>query len=311
MKFDLREKMKSEKFWANVTVIIFALAVNCLLMTADCFAQGGSQHYGSPLYSPRVYEADRMATTSDGLPSALNEVGIEQKLNEQLPLDTKFVDETGREVVLGEYFGKKPVVLALVYYECPMLCNEVLNGLTRSLKGMNFTVGKEFDVVAVSFDPKDRPEIARAKKESYIAKYGNAESAAGWHFLTGTPESIEKITRAVGFRYRWDEESKQFAHAGGIQVVTPEGKLARYFYGIDYAPKEVKFGLMEASASKIGNPVDQLLLYCFHYDPSSGKYGLAIMRVVRLAGLVTIFGLAAMLFVLWRYNGQNRNEKTA
>lgn len=288
-------------------VVLAAVAV--LLAVTSALAQGGSQHYTSPLYSPRTYDPANQAVQSSGLPEPLKKVGIEQRLNEQLPLDLKFKDENGREVALGEYFGKgKPVILALVYYECPMLCNQVLTGLTGSLKGMNFTAGKEFEVVAVSFDPRDTPEIAKAKKETYLANYGRPDTANAWHFLTGTPESIKKITESVGFKYEWDEATKQFAHAGGIQIATPEGKLARYFYGIDYAPKDVKFGLMEASSSKIGNPVEQLVLYCYHYNPASGKYGLAIMNVVRLGGVATLIGLAAMLLFLRRYNSNKKDE---
>jgi protein SCO1/2 len=288
-------------------VVLAAVAV--LLAVTSALAQGGSQHYNSPLYSPRTYDPANQAVQSSGLPEALKTVGIEQRLNEQLPLDTKFKDENGREVALGEYFGKgKPVVLALVYYECPMLCNQVLTGLTGSLKGINFTAGKEFEVVAVSFDPRDTPEIAKAKKETYLANYGRPDTANAWHFLTGTPDSIKRITESVGFRYEWDEATKQFAHAGGIQIATPDGKLARYFYGIDYAPKDVKFGLMEASSNKIGNPVEQLVLYCYHYNPASGKYGLAIMNVVRLGGVATIIGLAAMLLFLSRYNSNKKDE---
>lgn len=288
-------------------VVLAAVAV--FLAVTSCLAQGGSQHYNSPLYSPRTYDPNAQEMQTNGLPKELQTVGIEQNLNAQLPLDTKFVDENGREVTLSNYFGKgKPVVLALVYFECPMLCNEVLNGLAGSLKGVSFTPGKEFDVVAISFDTHDTPEIARAKKESYLARYGHPETAAGWHFLTGKQDSIDKVTQAVGFKYHWDEKTKQFAHAGGIQVVTPDGRLARYFYGIEYAPKEVKFGLMDASSNKIGNPVEQLLLYCYHYDPASGKYGLAIMNVVRLGGVATIIGLAAMLMILWRYKDGKENE---
>jgi protein SCO1/2 len=198
--------------------------------------------------------------------------------------------------------------MALVYYECPMLCNQVLTGLSGALKGVNFDVGKEFDVVAISFDPRDTPAIAKAKKETYLAHYNRPETAAGWHFLTGTPESIEKIIQAVGFKYQWDESTKQFAHAGGIQIATPEGKLARYFYGIDYAPKDVKFGVMEASSSKIGNPVEKLILYCFHYNPASGKYGLMIMNIVRLGGIATLLGLAAMFWMFRRYNRNKTGE---
>lgn len=296
-----------------VKVIIAAavlLIVNCSLLTVDCFAQGGSQHYRSPLYAPRNYEESK-ATQSSGLPPALQEVGIEQKLNEQLPLDTPFVDENGENVTLGKYFGKKPVVIALVYYECPMLCNEVLNGLVRAIKPLNFSVGKEFDVVAISFDAREKHEIARAKKETYLANYNRQGTETGWHFLTGSQESIDKITKAVGFKYYWDEPTKQFAHAGGVQIATPEGKLARYFYGIEYAPKEIQFGVMESSQNKIGNPVDQLMLYCFHYDPSTGKYGFAIMRAMRIAGVITLIGLAAMIFVLWRRGSGARGKADA
>lgn len=285
-------------------------AVAVLLAVTSAFAQG-SQHYSSPLYSPRTYDPAQQELQTSGLPKALQTVGIEQRLNEQLPLETKFVDENGQEVALGDYFHKgKPVVLALVYYECPMLCNQVLTGLTGALKGMNFNAGKEFDIVAISFDPKDTPAIAKAKKETYLAHYGRPETAAGWHFLTGTPASIAKITEAVGFKYQWDEQTKQFAHAGGIQIATPEGKLSRYFYGIDYAPKDIKFGVMDASSNKIGNPVEKLILYCYHYNPASGKYGLMIMNIIRLGGVATIIGLAAMIWAFRRYN-RNKIDETA
>lgn len=284
------------------------LTVNCSLLTVDCFAQVG-QHYNSPLYSPKTYE-DRRATEAKGLPPALTEVGIEQNLDAQLPLDTVFVDENGKEVQLNQYFGKKPVVIVLVYYECPMLCNEVLNGLVRSLKPLNQTVGKEFDVVAISFDAREKSEVAKAKKETYVANYGRESSKDGWHFLTGSQESIDKITQTVGFKYQWDETTKQFAHAGGVQVATPDGKLARYFYGIEYAPKEIQFGLIEASKYKIGSAVEQLVLYCFHYDPSTGRYGFVIMRAMRLAGIFTVVGLAALIFILWRFRGSGRTVKS-
>lgn len=288
------------------------LAVVAVFLTvAPCFAQGGSQNYTSPLYSPRSYDPTIQEAQTTGLPKPLQTVGIEQRLNEQLPLDTKFVDENGQAVALGDYFKKgKPVVLALVYYECPMLCNQVLTGLSGALKGVNFDAGKEFEVVAISFDPRDTPAVARSKKETYLSHYNRPETAGGWHFLTGTPEAIQKITEAVGFKYQWDEETKQFAHAGGIQIVTPEGKLARYFYGIDYAPKDVKFGVMEASTNKVGNAVEKLILYCYHYNPASGKYGLAIMNVVRLGGIATLIGLAAMFIFFRRYN-RNSTEGTA
>ncbi len=262
-----------------------------------------TEHYNSPLYSPRTY--DPSIDTTTGLPPALAKIGIDQKLGDQLPLDTELKDENGTVVKFGEYFSKgRPVVLALVYYECPMLCNQVLNGLTGSLKGMSLEAGRDFDVVALSFDARenDKPELAKNKKASYMERYGHPGSENGWHFLTGTQESIDKVTQAAGFNYKWDEKSNQFAHAGGIMIATPDGKISRYLYGIDYSPKDLKFGIMESAASKVGSPADQLLLYCFHYDPSTGKYGLSILRVMRLGGIATVLGLGMMVFVFWRRN---------
>ena len=227
-----------------------------------------------------------------------------------MPLDAKFKDENGQTIKLGEYFGKgKPVVLALVYYECPMLCNEVLNGLTGSLKGISFDAGKEFDVVAISFDTRenDKPDLAKNKKESYLKRYGRENTANGFHFLTGTQDQIDRVANAVGFKYHWDEKSEQFAHAGGIMIVTPDGKLARYFYGIDYSPKDLKFGVMEAGDGKIGNPAEQLFLYCYHYDPATGSYGLAILKVMRIAAVFTIMAIGGMLFAFWRYKKKDLN----
>lgn len=284
------------------------LSLVSLLIFGNVVSAQKNEHYNSPLYAPRTYDPSQ--TTSNGLPNALKEVGIEQKLGEQVPLDAEFKNEDGRAVKLNEYFGKeRPVILALVYYECPMLCNEVLNGLTGSLKGISFDAGKEFDVVAISFDAKenDKPGLAKNKKESYLKRYGRENVANGFHFLTGTQDQIDKVANAVGFSYKWDEKSNQFAHAGGIMVVTPDGKLARYFYGIDYSPKDLKFGIMEAGEGKIGNPAEQLYLYCFHYDPSTGSYGLAILKVMRIAAIFTILAIGGMLFVFWRYKKKEVN----
>lgn len=260
-----------------------------------------TEHYNSPLYAPRTYDPSQ--TTSSGLPDILKKVGIEQKLGDQLPLDTEFKDESGRTVKLGDFFSSgRPVILAFVYYECPMLCNEVLNGLTGSLKGISFDAGKEFDVVAISFDAREneKPDLAKNKKMSYMERYGRPGTEKGWHFLTGSQESIDKATQAAGFSYQWDEKSEQFAHAGGIILVTPDGKLAKYFYGIDYGPKDVKFGLMEAADKKVGNVAEQLFLYCYHYDPATGKYGLSVLRVMRLGGIATLLGIGVLLFVFLR-----------
>ncbi len=261
------------------------------------------EHYNSPLYSPKTY--DPAASEPNGLPPALQNVGIDQKLGDQLPLETVFKDENGNPVKLGEYFTKgRPVILALVYYECPMLCNQVLNGLNGSLKGMNFDAGKEYDVVAISFDAREneKPDLAKNKKASYVERYGRPGAEKGWHFLTGTQDSIDLVTKAAGFNYHWDERSNQFAHVGGIMVITPEGKLSHYLYGIDYAPKDLKFALMESAGNKVGSPSDRLLLYCFHYDPATGKYGLAILSIMRLGAIATVFGLGAMVLVFWRRN---------
>lgn len=278
------------------------LAVFIILVSGTIAFGQGQQHYNSPLYAPRVY--DPTQTGASGLPTALEKIGIEQRLGEQLPADAQFTDENGNTVRLGQYFNReRPVILALVYFECPMLCNEVLNGLTGSLKGVSFDAGKEFDVIALSFDAREngKTELVKNKKEAYLKRYERPQTADGWHFLTGTQEEIDKVTQAVGFNYAWDEKSDQFAHAGGVIVITPEGKVARYFYGIDYSPKDLKFGIMESAESRVGNPAEQLLLYCFHYDPATGKYGLAIMNVIRLGGIVTLLALGGMFFVFWRF----------
>ncbi len=284
-------------------MLALLLIVNCSLLTVHCLAQGGGQqHYNSPLYSPRSYEDDIKSggSVNNGIPQVLKQVGIDQKLNAQLPLDAKFLDENGAGVKLGQYFGKKPVIIALVYYECPMLCNEVLNGLVAGVKPLSFDAGKEFEVVAISFNPNEKPDLAKAKKESYLARYNHQDTENGWHFLTGTQDSIDSVANAVGYHYQWDEASKQYAHAGGIMMATPDGKMSRYFYGIEYAPKELRLGLIESANNKIGNPVDQLLLYCYHYDPATGKYGFMIMKAMRLGGVVTLIAMAVMLIFLWR-----------
>ncbi|HEX3560864.1 MAG TPA: SCO family protein [Pyrinomonadaceae bacterium] len=235
----------------------------------------------------------------------LKKVGIEQRLNSQIPLDATFRDETGREVRLGEYFkAGKPVVLTLVYYECPMLCNQTLNGLVGALEAVTLTPGREFEVVAVSFDPREGPELAAQKKETYLKRYGRAGAGAGWHFLTGDKNSIDALAQAVGFRYVWDDESKQFAHASAIMVATPEGKLSHYFYGIDYSSKDLRLALVESSEGKIGSPVDALILYCYHYDPATGKFA-PVMAVLRAAGVLTVFGVVALILFLVRRTRRN------
>jgi protein SCO1/2 len=263
-----------------------------LLLAAPLAAQ-------EPVRPPteRITEA---VPPAGAMPSLLQDIGLDQKLNEPLPLGLEFVDESGRAVKLGEYFGKRPVVLALVYYECPMLCTQVLNGLVSALGVMNFTVGRDFDVVAVSFDPGETPELARGKKAAYVDRYKRPGSETGWHFLTGSQHSITQLTRAVGFRYAYNAEIDQYAHASGIMVATTDGRLSHYFYGIEYAPRDLRLALIDAADRKIGSPVDQLLLACFHYDPKSGKYSLAIMRFVQGAGILTVAGIGLGILLLRR-----------
>jgi protein SCO1 len=285
----------------NVTprVLITAAIVACL--SADS-ARAQS--------TPSLYERESSSQPpSNKLPELLTEIGLDQKLNEQLPLDLPFKDEAGHDVRLGQFFGKRPVILTLVYYECPMLCTQVLNGLTSALGVLSFNVGQEFDIVTVSFDPKETSELAAAKKKAYLERYKRPGAGNGWHFLTGDEKSIAALTKAVGFRYAYNSGIDQYAHVSGFMVVTPDGKLSRYFYGIEYGPRDVRLALIEAADQKIGTAVDQLLLYCFHYDPKSARYSLAIMRLVRTAGLATVLALVTGVLVLRRRDQSGRGEK--
>ncbi|HWF89857.1 MAG TPA: SCO family protein [Pyrinomonadaceae bacterium] len=284
--------MRSIRFYLCSLWLVLLFAVTC------AFAQIPKQPGpSSPLYGARP----ESGTSSSGLPKALSDVGIDQKLDQQLPLDLVFHDESGKDVKLGQYFGQKPVVLALVYYDCPMLCTQILNGMVTSFRVLPFQVGKEFDVVTVSFDPRETSALATTKKNvyvNYLPEKMRAGATSGWHFLTGDQENIAKLAEAVGFRYHYDEATKQFAHASGIMVATPHGRLSRYFYGVEYAPRDLRLGLIESSANKIGSPVDQLLLYCYHYDPATGTYGAAVMKIMRIAGVITVLAIVAMLFAL-------------
>ena len=227
-------------------------------------------------------------------------IGIDQRLGHTLPLDLAFTDTNGEAVVLGDFFNDKPVVLSLVYYECPMLCTQVLNGMLRSFKVLRFSVGEEFDVVTVSIDPDERPELAAAKKQEYVERYRRDSGENGWNFLTGSKEQINQLAEAMGFRYEYDEETGLYTHASAIMVATPDGKLSRYFYGVDYAPKDLRLGLIEASNNQIGNPVDQLLLLCFKYDPSTGKYTLMVLNAMRIGGIATVLVLAVFVGTMLR-----------
>jgi protein SCO1/2 len=233
-------------------------------------------------------------------PGILSKIAIDQRIGHQVPLDLPFIDDEGKPVTLGAYFGKRPVILALVYYECPMLCTQVLNGLVSTLGVMNFEAGREFDVVAVSFNPKEGPGLASQKKANYLQRYGRPQSAGGWHFLTGTEESIAQLTDAVGFRYEYDEKIGQFAHGAAIEVLTPKGIIARYFYGIEYSPRDLRLGIIEASDERIGSVIDDVLLFCYHYDPATGRYGATVLNIVRVSGILTVFAFAVFLTVSLR-----------
>ncbi|HEX4129263.1 MAG TPA: SCO family protein [Pirellulales bacterium] len=240
------------------------------------------------------------------IPAPLLDVGIDQHLNEQLPLDLAFRDEQGRAVKLGDYFGSRPVVLILAYYQCPMLCTQVLNGITRTASAMPWPAGEKYHIVVVSIDPTETPGLAAAKKRSYQQLYAYRNAADGWSFLTGDEPQIERLAAAVGYRYRYDPKSKQYAHGSGIMIATPEGKLSRYFYGIDYPTRDLRLALVEASEGKIGSPVDRFLLLCFHYDPLTGRYGVAIMNVIRALGVATVAVLGAFIAMSLRRERKSR-----
>lgn len=240
------------------------------------------------------------AATPQTQSSVLREIGFDQKLGEAIPLDAVFKDEAGRSVRLGDYFGKRPVVLNLVYYDCPMLCTVSLNGLASALDVLSFLPGREFELVTISFDPKETPELAAAKKKGYLARYKRPGAETGWHFLTGDREPIGRITRAVGFRYTWDDETQQYAHPAGLLVLTPEGRISHYLFGIEYAPKDLRLALVDAGRGRIGNALDQVLLYCYQYNPHTGRYSASILNIVRLGGVLTVLVLGGFILAMLR-----------
>lgn len=258
------------------------------------------------------YGDKQMGAPNDKPPSILNGVSIAQRLNGQLPLAAEFTDDQGKQVQLSSYFGRQPAILALVYYQCPMLCSEELNGLTSALQMVDEVPGRDFNIIVVSIDPSEGTDLAAAKKRSYLKRYGHPETAAGWHFMTGTQANIDALTKAVGFGYVKipgpDGKLTQFAHASAIQVVTPEGKLAQYYMGVEYSPKDLRLGLAEASAHRIGSPVDNILTYCYHYDPQTNKHSLMVARVVQLGGLVTVFSLGGFMFAMFRKDARQDSE---
>lgn len=251
-----------------------------------------------------------LAQGQNNRPGPLRDINIEQKLNAQVPLDLPFRDEAGKAVKLGDYFGKRPVILALVYFECPMLCTYTLNGLGQAMKELPFTVGDQYEVVTVSFAPDETPTLAAAKKESYLKEYAVPGGDKGWHFLTGDETSTRKLADTVGFHYKWDAETKQYAHATGLMILTPEGRVARYFYGVDFPARDLRLALVEASSRKIGSRVDQVLLFCFHYNPVTGKYSLIVDRILQIAGVGTVVAILGLIGWLIRRerSGKRRQE---
>ena len=279
--------------------VVLAAALCAALATPSLLAQVSS--YGDKETGP----------VNDKPPSILNGVGIAQRLNGQLPLSITLTDDQGQQVQLASYFGKQPAILALVYYQCPMLCSEELNGLTGALQMVDEVPGRDFNVIVVSIDPSEGTDLAAAKKRSYLKRYGHPETAAGWHFLTGTQANIDALTKAVGFGYVKipgpDGKLNQYAHASSIQIVTPEGKMAQYYMGVEYSPKDLRLGLVEASSNRIGSPVDNILTYCYHYDPQTNKHSLIVARIVQLGGLLTICLLGGFMLVMFRRDYHDGN----
>jgi protein SCO1/2 len=245
-------------------------------------------------------DPQKRGEAADRTPPQLRQVTFKQRLGDRLPLDARFTDEAGRAVALGDFFGNgKPVVLAFVYYRCPMLCTQVMNGISSSLTAVPFAPGRDFDVVLVSFDPRDTPADAAEKERTHLQYWSTEATAPGWHFLTGDEPTIRRVTSAAGFTYQWDERQQQFAHVSGLLVATPDGHLSRYFYGIEYSPKELRLALVESGEGRVGSVIDELLLYCFHYDPEAGRYGAVVMNLIRLGGVVTLAAIAGF-FLLTR-----------
>jgi protein SCO1/2 len=279
---------------SSVDQTLWVVGVFVVLLLAP--SRVAAQMTGAPMPG---YRRDPGISAS-AVPAPLRDIGFDQKIGDMVPLETAFRDEAGRDVRLGDYFGKRPVVMVFAYYDCPMLCTLVINGLSVALNLLSLNPHQDFEIVTISFNPHDTPATATAKKAAYLERYRRPGADAGWHFLTGERASIDRITSAAGFRYAWDERTRQFAHPTGVLVLTPEGRLARYLFGIEYGPRDLRFAIVEASAGRIGSPADALLLYCYHYDPTTGRYGIAIMRVIRIAGAVTVLALGCFIFVMLR-----------
>jgi protein SCO1/2 len=290
------------RVWRNAALAATAAIVVCMALQGSAL---WGQASGMSSYSNmRRQIQEKSMGPANTEPGVLSRVGIDQHLNEQLPLNLTFTDDAGKQVQLRDYFGKRPVILALVYYRCPMLCSEEMDGLASALQMVNFVPGKDFNIVVVSIDPSEGTDLAAAKKQTTLKRYGHPETANGWHFLTGTQPNIDALTNAVGFRYVKlkvpGSNMMQFAHASAIQIVTPEGKLAQYYLGVEYSPKDLLLGLDEASSNRIGSPVDNILTYCYHYDPQTNTHSLIISRVLQLGGFLTLIILGGFMALMLR-----------
>ena len=276
--------------WGRVAFFV------CILHSAFCIAPASAQ------LQPGVpgQMGHQTGIVASNVPPKLKAVTFAQRLNNQMPLATPLTDEAGRAVTLGDYFGRKPVVLTFVYYQCPMLCPLTLNGISSALKVLPFTPGKDFEVVVISFDPRDTPEAANAKKRAHLAHWKTEDTASGWHFLTAEESAITQLTSAAGFAYQWDDATNQFAHVSGLLTLTPDGRLARYFYGVEYSPKDLRLALIESGQGRIGSLVEEVLLFCFDYDPATGRYGWAVMTLVRIGGLLTVAAVLGFVVVMRR-----------
>ena len=267
------------------------MTLSAALLASSAFALPGRSGIGDK--NPSIMPATTM-------PGPLREVGYDQRIGEQVPLDLAFRDEAGRNVSLGDYFQKKPVLLVLAYYDCPMLCDMVLQGVVTTLKPLTFQAGKEFDVVVASIDPDETPDMAAEQEKAILARYGRAGVAEGFHFLTGPQASIDSLTRAVGFRYVYEKERDEYAHPAGLVILTPSGKVSRYLFGIDFPPRDVRLGLIESNEGKLGTAIDSLLLYCYHYNPAIGRYSTAVFKILQLAAGATVIGLVTLVLALRR-----------
>ena len=294
------------RFAATAAYVSCAALLAAVVLLAPPRGISGQEGESSPTIMKDIGSGPGLDASAT--PEILQHVGIDQNIGVSLPLDLEFNDETGTPVELGSYFGEKPVILTLVYYDCPMLCTEVLNGLNRSLAPLGYSIGEEFEVVTVSFDPRETPQLASQKKAVYTQRYGRPGTREGWHFLTGDAPAIDRLTETVGFNYVYDEAEGQFVHGSAIMIVSPQGTVSHYFFGIEYPSEDIRLAIIESSEEKLGNVFDQIMLYCFNYDPEQGRYGVAIMNAMRVAGLITLVGMGSFMIIMFK---RDRRRKRA